>query len=89
MEAAHATNGLMTRAQIKMISVAEDDFGAERFEDVLRDGLDRSRSADWHEDRRLDSGMRQMEAATTATGGGLGDELKRWSHGIILSGNKG
>ena len=43
MKAAHAANCFVAGAQIEVIGVAEDDFCAERFERLLRDGFDGAR----------------------------------------------
>jgi hypothetical protein len=84
MQAAHATDGLVAGTQIEMVSVAEDDFDAEGFERVLRDGFDGALRADGHEDGGFDGLMGQEETAATATGGGCGEELVERRHGVIL-----
>jgi len=86
MEAAHAADGIVTGAQVEVIGVAEDDFGAERFEDVLRYGFDGAGCADRHKDGRFDRGMRQNDASATAAGGGFGNEIEAEAHLRILSG---
>ena len=43
VQPAHAADGLVAGTQVEVIGVAENDLRAERFEHVLRDGLDRSR----------------------------------------------
>ncbi len=83
---AHAVNLLVTRAQIKVIGVAEDDFDAERFERVLRDGFDGALRADGHEDGGFDGLMGQEETAAAATGGcGFRENLELKAHQRILS----
>ena len=84
MQAAHATDGLVAGTQIEMVSVAEDDFDAEGFERVLRDGFDGALRADGHEDGGFDGLMGQEETAATATRGGCGEELVERRHGVIL-----
>ena len=84
MKAAHAANGFVAGAEIEMVGVAEDDFCAEGFERVLRDGFDGALRADGHEDWGLDGLMRQKKTAASATGGGLGEELEERGHVSIL-----
>ena len=84
VKAAHAANGFVAGAEIEVISVAEDDFCAERFERVLRDGFDGALRADGHKDRGFDGLMRQDETAATAARGGVGEELEERGHGLIL-----
>ena len=84
--AAHAADGFVAGAQIEVIGVAEDDFGAEGFERVLRDGFDGAGGADGHEDGRFDGGMGQSDATAAAAGGGFGQELEAEAHQRILSG---
>jgi hypothetical protein len=55
--------GLVAGPEIKMIGVAEDDLGAERLQNVLRNRLHAACCADRHEDRSLDHLMRQDETA--------------------------
>ncbi len=69
MQATHAADGFVSWAQIEVIGVAEDDLCAERFERVLRDGLDSALGADGHEDWCFDGLVRQDEAPAAATGG--------------------
>ena len=88
VQAAHAANDLVARAKVEMIGVAENDFGAEGFEHILRDGFDRSLRTDRHEDGRFDGLMRQSEARAAAAGCGFSDELERWSHSLILAGGE-
>ena len=84
VQAAHAADGLVAGAQVKVIGVAEDDFRAEGFEHVLRDGFDRSLGADGHEDGGFDGLMREDEAGAAAAGVGCGEELEGRGHGMIL-----
>jgi hypothetical protein len=76
VQAAHAADGLVAGAQVEVIGVAENDFGAEGFQNILRDGFDRSLRADGQEDWRFDCLVRQTEAPTAPAGGGFRDELK-------------
>jgi hypothetical protein len=86
VKSAHASDGFVTGAQIEMVSVAEDDFRAERFERVLGNGFDGSLCADRHEDRCLDCLMRKTKEPTAAAGGGFGQKLVDRGHQAILSG---
>ena len=69
-----------------MIGVAEDDLGAERFNDVLRNGFDGSSSADRHENRRFDGLMGQMDLRAPAARVGCMDKVEVETHVTILSG---
>jgi hypothetical protein len=80
VQATHAADGLVTGAQVKVIGVAENDFGAERFERVLGHGFDRSLRADGHEDGGFDRLMGKVETRAASAGGGFGQELERLSH---------
>ena len=60
VQPAHAPYGLVSGPQVEVIGVAQDNFGAQRFQNVLRDGLNRAGGAHRHEDRRLDRAVRQM-----------------------------
>ena len=80
VQAAHAADGLVSRTQVEVIGVTEDDLGAERFQRVLRDGLDRSLCADGHEDRSFHGLMRKVETSAASAGGGFGQYLELLSH---------
>jgi len=86
VQAAHAADGLVTGAQIKMIRVAENDLGAERFERVLWDSLHRSLRANGHEDGRFDDLMRKNQASAASASCSFSHDLERWGHDSILSG---
>ena len=62
VQAAHAADGFVAGAEIEMVCVAENDFRAERFERVLRDGFDGALRADGHEDGGFDGLVRQKES---------------------------
>src|SRR6266540_3798609 len=51
---AQVEDGFVAGPEKKMIGVSENDSRVETFEHLLRDGLDRARSPDRHEDGRLD-----------------------------------
>ncbi len=67
MESAEFADVLVAGPQVKMIGVAENDVGAELFEDVLRDSLNAGDGTDGHEDWRLDDAVRQLHASETCT----------------------
>jgi hypothetical protein len=74
VQAAKTADELVAGAQIEVIGVAEDDFRAERFQRVLRDGLDRAGGAYRHEDRGLYGAVGQIKASTAPAGlGGCKD----------------
>ena len=88
VQAAHAANGLVAGAQIQVIGIAEDDFRAEGFEHVLRNGFDCSLGADGHEDGCFDGLMGEDETGAPATCGGCGEELEGRGHSTILAGGE-
>jgi len=88
MQAAHAADGFVAGEEIEMVCVAEDDFDAEGFERVLRDGFDGACGADGHEDWGFDGLVGQEKTAAAAAGGGCGVELVERSHPVILAGNE-
>jgi hypothetical protein len=63
MESAKLANVLVPGPKIEMVGIAENDLGAEFFEDVLRNGLYGSHGSNGHKDRRLDDAVRQLHAA--------------------------
>ena len=77
---AHAADRLVAGAQIEVIGIAEDDFSAESFERVLRDGFDGSLRANGHEHWCLDGLVRQDETSTAPAGGGFGQDLELQAH---------
>ncbi len=54
---------LVSRTEIKMVGVAENDVGAEVFEDVLRNRFHGRNSPDGHEYRGLDNPVWQSDAS--------------------------
>jgi len=80
VKAAHAADCFVAGAEIEMVGVAEDDFRAEGFERVLRDGFDSALRADGHEDGGFYGLMGQEETAATAAGGGFGENLEFEAH---------
>ena len=72
MQAAHAADRLVAGAQIEMVGVAKDDFGAEGFERVLGNCLYGASGADGHEDGGFDGPMGQVKlGAAAAFGSGV------------------
>src|SRR5689334_21854855 len=63
VEASKLADVLVSRSEIEMVSVAENDFRAQFFEDVLRNGLHCGDSANGHEDWRFDHTMRRDDAS--------------------------
>ena len=84
VQAAHAADGLVAGAQIKVIGVAENDLSAERFERFLRDGFDRSLRADRHEDGGFDGPMRQNQTRAASAAGARLQHFEGDVHGTIL-----
>ena len=84
VQAAHAADGLVTGAQVEVVRVAENDFGAEGFKRVLGDGLDGAGGADGHEDRRLDGPVGQMELGAASAGLGFREDVEGQGHPLIL-----
>ena len=66
VQPAHAADSLVAGAQIKMISIGENDLRAQRFQHILRDGLHRSRRAHRHKDRRFHRLMGQAKLPAPA-----------------------
>lgn len=71
VQAAHAPDEFVAGAQVEVVSIAENDPRTQGLEDVLRDSLDGTDSADGHEDRclhsRLAGCMRQVHAAAACS----------------------
>ena len=56
----------MPRPQVQVISIGENDLRPQRFQQMLRHGLDRGRCAYRHEGGSLDHSMRQAHGARLA-----------------------
>ena len=84
VQAAHAADGLVAGAEIKVIGVAENDLSAKRFERLLRDSFNRSLRADRHEDGGFDGLVRQNQTRAASAGGARLDHFERAVHGTIL-----
>src|SRR5579864_9041790 len=68
MQAAKAPYGLMAGAQIKMISIAENDLSVEiGNQSARKNALDGPLRADGHKHRRLDNPMRGVKKAGART----------------------
>jgi hypothetical protein len=80
VESAHATNEFVAGAEIEMVGVAENDFGTQRFERILRNGLNGALCADGHENGSFDGLMRKMKAAAAPAGGVCVEELEVKAH---------
>src|SRR5579862_4175375 len=66
MEPAELSDGLDSRPQIKMISIAEKNLDTEFFENVLRHSFHRCRGSHRHEHRSFDLAVRRKQAATAS-----------------------
>ncbi len=86
VQSAHAADGFVAGAQVEVIGVAEDDFGAQGFEDVLGNGLDGAGGADGHEDGGFDGLMGQHDLGAAAALIRAVEEVEGESHSLILLG---
>jgi len=62
VKAAHAADEFVAGAQIQVISVAENDFGAELFKRFVAQAFDRGLRTNRHEERCFDSAVRRSQA---------------------------
>src|SRR4029077_20480299 len=85
VQAAEFTHQFMPGPQIEVISIRENDFGAEFFQRLLRERFYGGRRANRHEERRLHGAMRRSEAAATRPGRIGFAYLKRKIHCRIVS----
>jgi hypothetical protein len=69
-----------------MVGVAENDFSTEGFEYVLRNGFDRARCADRHEDWGFDGSVRQMELCAASARICFVEYIELETHKTIVSG---
>ncbi len=71
MHTSQLAHGFDARAEVKVVGIAENDFGADFFEQVLRDAFDRGERAYRHEYGGLDGPVRggELAAAGWACGG--------------------
>ena len=76
VQAAHAADGFVAGAEVEVVGVAEDDLGAEDFEDVLGDGFDGAGGAHGHEDGGFDDLVWKGELGAAAAGGGFVQDLE-------------
>jgi hypothetical protein len=71
VEPAESPDGFVAGPEIKMISVAEEDFGVEIVEYVAgKNAFNGCLGSDRHEDRSFDVAMRSVEHAGTGAGFG-------------------
>src|SRR5260370_20160843 len=78
MQPAQATNHLMSRPEVEMIGVAENELRAQLFQNVLRHGFYCARGAARHEGGGLDLAVRGLHAAEAGPAGvGPGGERGR------------
>ncbi len=76
VQASELADGLDSRTQIEVISVAEKNLNPEFLENILRHGFDGSYRAHGHEHGGLDGAVRRAEAADSGLlAGGLDVEL--------------
>jgi hypothetical protein len=76
VESAEALYELVAGAEVEVVGVAEDDLGANFFEDGLGDGLDGALGSDGHEDGCLYGLVGQVKAGAAGAGGVSGEEFK-------------
>jgi hypothetical protein len=86
VQTAHPTNGFVAGAEIEVIGVAENDFGAKGLQDVLGDGFDGAGCADGHEDGGLNGLVGKDELRAAAAGFGLVEQVELETHSTILDG---
>ena len=88
MQSAHAADRFVSGAQVEMIGVAENDLRAERFDHVLRHGLDAARRSHRHEHRCFHGLMRQMHLRAPSAGFGGVEQIECEAHFVILAGER-
>jgi len=86
VQPAHAADGFVAGPQVEMIGVGEDDLRAQRFQHVLRNGLDRARGAHRHEDRRFYRPVGQTKLTAPPARFGFRDDFEGRTHPTILAG---
>ena len=86
VQAAHAAYGLVAGTQVEVVSVAENNLRVERFENILRNGLDGACCTDGHEYGRLNCLMGQVEGRAASAGGACVEQVEVEAHLSILSG---
>lgn len=87
MQAAEPPNQLMARPQIKMIRVGENDFRAQLFERLLREGFDGSLRANGQKKRRLHYAVGRGQAPTARARRVGFQNFKRKRHAASVSGS--
>src|SRR5262249_39547671 len=79
VQSAQVANNLVSRPQIKMIGIAQDDLRAQLLKNVLGNGLHRTRRAARHKGRRLQGAVCSVNAAP-ARRAGLSLDLEGKAH---------
>ena len=76
MQTAHSPYQLMTRPQIQVIRIPQDDLRIQFFEYSLRNSLHRSLRSHRHKDRRLHRLVRQIETRPARPRSMLSNQFK-------------
>ena len=79
MQSTEIADGLDSRAQIKMVGIAQQDLNAKIFEEVLGHAFDRGERANRHKYRGFDFAMGRNQSSGTG-GAGAGFNLKLKGH---------
>src|SRR5580704_18371442 len=88
VQSAQLPHSLNSRPQIKVISIAENDLGAEFFQSLLRNAFDRRDRAHRYKHRRLNLAMRRRQPSEPSFAAGFFD-VKRYGHSTgIVNGAK-
>ena len=85
MQPAHATDSLMSGAQIEMIGIAENDLRVQLLENVLRNGLDGAGGSHGHEHRGFHGLVRQMHLCAPAATVARVEQIECEAHFVILA----
>jgi hypothetical protein len=88
VQPAHLADGFVSRPQIEVIGVAEENLYAEFFENVLRYALDRAQRSDGHKDGSLDFtvGCEDSAQAGGTVSGSYGENACCHSETLLLRG---
>jgi len=86
MQAAESANQFVTGPKIKMISVSENDLGAQLLERLLSERFDGSLRANGQKKRRLHHAVGRGETARAPTGGVGLETFEEKSHALSVSG---
>ena len=88
MQPVHAPDGLMSRAKIEVISVAENDLCTERFDDVLRHGFHAASRSHGHEHWRFHGLVGQVHLRAPPAGVRRIEQVECEAHLVILAGRR-